>query len=104
MEILNNFSKKFKVSKEAITTRLKTLNLISEEDYKNLGLIRANFINSKRRVYQATSKMHSRKLESKERGIITTQDVIINIFIFKYFDKLQELIGEWEMKYKVLLL
>lgn len=105
-EILQNLSKKFKVSRKAILTRLKTLNLIGQEDYKRESTSleqeqssfpqKGGFINPAQKCVQEKGKQFIHYvLEAKERKIITTQDVIEYLSIkLKHLDKVQKLISK----------
>lgn len=105
-EILQNLSNKFKISKKAILTRLRTLNLINEDVYRRESLtLRKQFVGiSKtgrlmtppRKCLQEKGKQFiSFILQSKDRGIITTADAIEYLSIkLKHLDKVQELIAK----------
>lgn len=101
-EILQNLSKKFKVSRKAILTRLKTLNLIQQENYERESAAleqiplpqRRVFITPAQKCIQEKGKQFITSiLEAKERGIITTQDAIEYLSInLKHLNKVQELV------------
>jgi Zn-dependent peptidase ImmA (M78 family)/transcriptional regulator with XRE-family HTH domain len=102
-EILQNLSKKFKVSKKAILTRLRTLDLIEYDAYRRESStlmeqdvkILKGFMTPPQKCLQEKGKQFiSIILASKERGIITTQDVIEYLSIrLKHLNKIQELIA-----------
>ena len=103
-EILQKLSNKFKVSRKAILVRLKTLNLIDEEDYKRESEALDQISTSQKGKYLMPPKKCLQEkgrrfiyliLESKERGIVTTQDVVEYLSIkLKHLVKLQELVAE----------
>jgi len=102
-ELLQNLSKKFKVSQQAILTRLRTLNLIEYDMYKRESLTlkkqyvaipqKGGFITPPQKCLQEKGKQFiSIILASKERGIITTADVIDYLSVkHKYLDRITEL-------------
>jgi len=103
LEILEELSRKYKVSKKAILVRLKTLNLISHKQYK--AFIQAIeekpteekkffFLSPEKRCIQEKGeKFISTVLEGKEKGIITTHEAIEYLSIkLKYIDKIQKLL------------
>jgi len=103
-EILDNLSKKFRVSKKAVLTRLRTLNLIEYDVYKKeLETLqkqyieispKGGFISSSQKCLQEKGKQFiSSVLQAKERGVITTADTIEYLSIrLKHLDKIQEAI------------
>jgi len=102
-KLLQNLSKKFKISQQAILTRLKTLNLIDYNAYKNEFLKlkkqfeepskKGGFLSPEQKCIQEKGKRFvSIVLESKDKGIITTADVIEYLAIkYKHLNKLIEL-------------
>lgn len=104
-EILQNLSKKFKISIQAILTRLKTLSLIEDSVYRRESLtlkkqhvgiseIGGFMIPPQKCLQEKGKQFISSVLLSKERGIITTQDVIEYLSVkLKHLDKIQELIA-----------
>ena len=104
-EILDNLSKKFRVSKKAVLTRLRTLNLIEYDVYKKeLETLqkqyieispKGGFISSSQKCLQEKGKQFiSSVLQAKERGVITTADTIEYLSIkLKHLDKIQEAIA-----------
>ncbi len=103
IEILENLSRKFKVSKQAVLTRIRTLNLIEYDVYKqelsNLQKDKiskkSGFIPPPQKCLQEKGKQFiSSVLQAKERGVITTADTIGYLsFILKHLDKIQEIIA-----------
>lgn len=103
-EILENLSNKFKVSKQAVLTRLRTLDLIDNEIYEKRVLDlqkqsqeipqKRGFITPIQKCIQEKGKKFiSVVLEGKERGIITTADTIEYLSLkLKYVDKIHEAI------------
>lgn len=108
-EILQNLSKKFKVSKQAILTRLKTLNLIEDDVYRRESLtLKKQYVEISEKLTKPSftlpppqkclqekgKQFISSILQGKERGIITTQDAIEYLSIkLKHLNKIQELIA-----------
>lgn len=104
-EILQKLSKKFRVSKKAILTRLSTLNLIEDNVYKRESLTlrkqyvgiseKGGFMTLSQKCLQEKGKQFiSSVLQGKERGIITTQEAIEYLSIkLKHLHKIQELIA-----------
>lgn len=103
LEILEELSRKYKVSKKAILVRLKTLNLISHKQYetfiqaieeKSTEEKRTFFLSPEKRCIQEKGeKFISTVLEGKEKGIITTHEAIEYLSIkLKYIDKIQKLL------------
>jgi len=104
-EILDNLSKKFKVSKKAVLTRLRTLGLIEYDIYiKELETLqkqyieipkKGGFISPSQKCLQEKGKQFiSSVLQAKERGVITTADTIEYLSIrLKHLDKIQEAIA-----------
>ncbi|MEO0139478.1 MAG: XRE family transcriptional regulator [candidate division WOR-3 bacterium] len=100
-ELLENLSKKFKVSKKAILTRLRTLNYINSYEYeekvellekemKSRGKKKRVIVKPYKRCFNEKGRTFiSTVLESKESGIITTQDAIEYLSI--KLDHLREL-------------
>jgi len=105
-ELLQELSKKFKVSQKAILTRLRTLDLIEYDVYRRKSLTlrkqyvgileRGGFMTPPQRCLQGKGKRFiSFILQGKERGIITTEDVIEYLSVkLKHLDKIQELIAK----------
>jgi len=103
-EILDNLSKKFKVSKKAVLTRLRTLDLIEYDVYKKeLETLQKQYIEipekggfmspSQRCLQEKGKQFISSVLQAKERGVITTADTIEYLSIrLKHLDKIQEAI------------
>jgi len=104
-EVLQKLSKKFRISKKAILTRLRTLDLIEYDVYRReslslrkqyVGVSKiGGFMTPPQKCLQEKGKQFiSSILQGKERGIITTQDVIEYLSIkLKHLDKIQELIA-----------
>ncbi len=102
--LLEKLSNRFKVSKRAILTRLKTLNLIGEDEYKKeLAKLEKLFPTrkegylppEKRCLQEKGEKFISMVLESKERGIITTHDLVEYLSInLKHLEKLSNLVSK----------
>ncbi|MEO0204167.1 MAG: ImmA/IrrE family metallo-endopeptidase, partial [candidate division WOR-3 bacterium] len=100
-ELLENLSKKFKVSKKAILTRLRTLNYINSYEYeekvellekemKSRGKKKRVIVKPYKRCFNEKGRTFiSTVLESKESGIIPTQDAIEYLSI--KLDHLREL-------------
>ncbi|MFN3976328.1 MAG: helix-turn-helix domain-containing protein [Aquificaceae bacterium] len=103
-KVLENLSKKFKVSQKAILTKLKILNLIEQEDYERESALiektkfpqKGGFLSPEEKCIREKGKRFiSLVLESNEKGIITTQDVLEYLSIkLKHLDKVQELIAK----------
>ena len=105
-KVLKNLSKKFKISKKAILTRLRTLNAIEYDVYRRESLTLrkqyvgiseiGGFMTPPQKCLQEKGKQFvSSILQGKERGIITTQDVIEYLSIkLKHLNKIQELIAK----------
>lgn len=105
-KVLQNLSEKFKISKKAILTRLRTLGLIGYDVYRRESLTLrkqfdriskiGGFMTPPQKCLQEKGKQFvSSILEGKERGIITTQDVIEYLSIkIRHLDKIQELIAK----------
>jgi Zn-dependent peptidase ImmA (M78 family)/DNA-binding XRE family transcriptional regulator len=105
-EILENLSKKFKVSKQAILTRIKTLDLIEYNVYiKELSTLQKQHIEISKKVgffispsqkclQEKGPRFISSVLQAKERGVITTADTIEYLSVkLKHLDKIQEVIA-----------
>ena len=103
LEILEELSRKYKVSKKAILVRLKTLNLISHKQYetfiqaieeKSTEEKRTFFLSPEKRCIQEKGeKFISTVLESKEKGIITTHEALEYLSIkLKYMDRIENLL------------
>jgi Zn-dependent peptidase ImmA (M78 family)/DNA-binding XRE family transcriptional regulator len=103
-ELLQNLSKKFRVSQQAILTRLRTLNLIEYDAYRMVTqTLKKQYVETskksrfKRPSFQKCLQEKGKKfisiiLASKERGIITTADVIDYLSVkHKYLDIIAEL-------------
>lgn len=105
IEILENLSKKFKVSKKAVLTRIKALDLIEYDEYKkelsNLQKQhvktpkKAGFISPSQKCLQEKGKQFiSSILQARERGVITTAEVIEYLSVkLKHLDKIQKVIA-----------
>lgn len=103
LELIEKLSNKFKVSKKAILTRLKTLNLIEEDEYrkalakleKSLPTRKEYYLLPERRCIQEKGeKFISLVLKSKEKGVITMHDAIEYLDIkLKYLEKLLDLVA-----------
>ena len=101
-EILEEISKKYKVSKKAILVRLKTLSLINHKQYetfiqfieeKPMVEKRTFFLTPEKRCIQEKGeKFVSTVLEGKERGIITTHEAIEYLSVkLKYMNKIEKI-------------
>ena len=101
-EILEEISKKYKVSKKAILVRLKTLSLINHKQYetfiqsieeKPMEEKRTFFLTPEKRCTQEKGeKFVSTVLEGKERGIITTHEAIEYLSVkLKYMNKIEKI-------------
>jgi len=102
-ELLKNLSEKFKVSKQTILTRLRTLDLIEYDVYRReLSVLKkqyveiskvGGFMTPPQKCLQEKGKQFiSIVLASKERGIITTADMIDYLSVkHKYLDRITEL-------------
>ncbi|MCX7944138.1 MAG: ImmA/IrrE family metallo-endopeptidase, partial [Deltaproteobacteria bacterium] len=84
-DLLEQLSQKFKVSKKAILTRLRTLNLITFDEYQEQSKKleqtyqpkKKGFITPAQRCIQEKGPSFiSYVLQSKEKGIITTHDAL----------------------------
>ncbi|KUK49757.1 MAG: Putative Zn peptidase [Parcubacteria bacterium 33_209] len=103
-EIIDNLSKKFKVSKKAVLTRLRTLDLIGYDVYRReLETLQKQYIEvpkkggfispSKKCLQEKGKKFISSVLQANERRVITTADTIEYLSIkLKHLDKIQEAI------------
>jgi Zn-dependent peptidase ImmA (M78 family)/DNA-binding XRE family transcriptional regulator len=104
LQLLQNLSKKFKVSQQAILTRLRTLNLIEYDVYRTVTQTlkeqyvetskesRFKLLPPKKCLQEKGKKFVSIILASKEKGIITTADVIDYLSVkHRYLDKIAEL-------------
>ncbi|MFN3599129.1 MAG: ImmA/IrrE family metallo-endopeptidase [Aquificaceae bacterium] len=101
-ELFEKLSKRFKVSKRAMLTRLKTLNLIGEDEYKKeldklekpFPTKREGYLPPEKKCIQEKGKRFiSIVLESKEKEIITTHDLVEYLSInLKYLKNLLGLI------------
>jgi len=103
LEILEELSRKYKVSKKAILVRLKTLNLISHKKYKAfIQAIEEKPIEEKKTFFlspekkciqEKGEKFISTILESKEKSIITTHEALEYLSIkLKYMSKIENLL------------
>jgi len=105
-DILEKLSKKFKVSKKAVLTRIKTLDLIEYDVYKKVLASLENqydetskknnfFISPSQKCLQEKGKQFiSSVLQAKERGVITTADTIEYLSIkLKHVGKIQEVLS-----------
>lgn len=104
-EILNALAKKFKVSRMAILTRLRTLNLIDDELYKKaMQSLREQqeekqkmkgFMTPPKKCLQEKGKQFiSSVLQGREREIITTADLLEYLSVkLKHLDKIQKLVA-----------
>lgn len=108
IEIIENLSKKFKVSKKAILTKLRLLDVLSYEDYeeqkakiesqtqsqKNQG--KSFIINpAKKCLQEKGEKFILTILESKEKGLITTHDLLEFLSInYQNLNKLEKLLSQ----------
>jgi len=101
-EILEKLSKKFRVSKHAILTIIRSLNLINQSDYESeVRRLREEFYPKKekgfitppRKCLQEKGKQFvSLVFQSKERNLITTADVIEYLSVkLKHLNKIEEL-------------
>lgn len=105
-EVLQNLSKKFKISRKAVLKRLRTLDLIEYEVYKReLSALERQFVGTSKRtgfmtlpqkcLQEKGKQFVSSILQGKDRGIITTQDVIEYLSIkLRHLDKIQELVAK----------
>jgi len=103
LEILEELSKKYKVSKKAILVRLKTLNLINYKQYETfiqaieerpIEEKKTFFLSPEKRCIQEKGeKFISTVLESKEKGIITTHEATEYLSIkLKYMNRIEKLL------------
>ncbi|MHA2611537.1 MAG: helix-turn-helix domain-containing protein [bacterium JZ-2024 1] len=102
-ELLQNLSRKYKVSKKAVLTRLRTLGLIKQRDYESeVSLLEQPppsqkffFITPPEKCLKEKGKQFiSVVLQGREKGIITTQDVIEYLSIkLKHLDEIQEFVA-----------
>lgn len=104
-EIIDNLSKKFKVSKKAVLTRLRTLDLIGYDVYRReLETLQKQYIEvpkkggfispSQKCLQEKGKKFISSVLQANERRVITTADTIEYLSIrLKHLDKIQEAIA-----------
>ncbi len=104
--LLENLSKKFKVSKKAVLTRLRTLNLIDYATYRKEITTLENqsfesqkkgafFISPSQKCLQEKGKQFiTSVLQAKEQGVITTADAIEYLSIkLKHLGKIQRVIA-----------
>lgn len=102
-EILQNLLTKFKVNRQIILKRLKMSNLIGDDDYRrelaNLPnepgeFLQINKMTLPQKCLEEKGKQFiSLVIQSREKGIINTHDVIEYLSIkLKHLDKIQELI------------
>lgn len=101
--LLPSLSKKFRVSKHAILTRMRTLNLITEEEYEAEIASLQNVVKilSKQKAYNSPAKRCIQEkgkaftnmvLQSKERKLITLNDAIDYLSIqVKHIDRTTQL-------------
>jgi len=86
-EVLKILSQRFKVSKHAILTKLKVINVISNEEYEEISLkLKSQFIKEEKRgfslpahkrcIQEKGEKFVSIVLNAKEKEIITSADMI----------------------------
>ncbi len=103
LELIEKLSKKFKVSKQAVVTKLKFLDLITSEEYKKykealetreISEEKPVIIPPERKILQEKgSKFISIVFNSKEKGLITTQEFFELLSIKpKRLNKLEELV------------
>jgi len=103
-KIIENLSREFKVSKKAILTKLMLLNVLSYEDYEEQKAKIESKIESKKNqgksiitpakkcVQEKGEKFILTVLESKEKGLITTQDLLEFLSInYQNLNKLEKL-------------
>ncbi len=101
-EILKSLSKKFKVSRYAVLTKVRSLNLISQSDYESeKAKLKQEPIPAKGKVFikppqkcihEKGKKFVSLVLQSKERGLITTADIVEYLSVkLKHLNKIEEL-------------
>ncbi|MGC9093204.1 MAG: ImmA/IrrE family metallo-endopeptidase [Bacteroidota bacterium] len=87
LEVLNNLSNKFRVSKHAMLTRFRTLNLVTWEEYENaVSKIRSQYEKEKgvsfylpsykKCLQEKGKKFISLVMNSKKSGFITTAEAI----------------------------
>ncbi|MCX7871458.1 MAG: XRE family transcriptional regulator [bacterium] len=106
-KIIENLSREFKVSKKAILTKLMLLNVLSYEDYEEQKAKIESKIESKKNqgksiitpakkcVQEKGEKFILTVLESKEKGLITTQDLLEFLSInYQNLDKLEKLLSK----------
>lgn len=85
--MLKILSQRFKVSKHAILTKLKVINVISNEEYEEISLkLKSQFIKEEKRgfslpahkrcIQEKGEKFVSIVLNAKEKEIITSADMI----------------------------
>jgi Zn-dependent peptidase ImmA (M78 family)/DNA-binding XRE family transcriptional regulator len=103
LELIEELSKKFKVSKQAVVTKLKFLDLITSEEYKKykealetreISEEKPVIIPPERKILQEKgSKFISIVLDSKENGLITTQEFFeLSSIKPERLNKLEELV------------
>jgi Zn-dependent peptidase ImmA (M78 family)/DNA-binding XRE family transcriptional regulator len=101
-KILKSLSKKFKVSRYAVLTKIRSLNLISQSDYESeKAKLKQESFPEKGKVFitppqkcihEKGKKFVSLVLQSKERGLITTADIVEYLSIkLKHLNKIEEL-------------
>ncbi|HOL87578.1 MAG TPA: ImmA/IrrE family metallo-endopeptidase, partial [Defluviitoga tunisiensis] len=104
-EIIENLSRKFKVSKKALLTKLRILNLIGYQEYEEqkaklemqeIPEKKAFIIlPEKRCIQEKGNKFILTVLESKEKGFITTQDMVEFLSIkLNRLDKLERSLSQ----------
>jgi len=101
-DILENLSKKFRVSKHALLTKLRFLNLITQEYYESelVSLKDQPFVEKKgfltppyRCIQEKGKQFVSLVLQSKEKGSITTADMFEYLSVkLKHLHRIEELI------------
>jgi Zn-dependent peptidase ImmA (M78 family) len=101
-EILKGLSKKFKVSRYAALTKIRSLNLISQSDYEiEKAKLKLESVSAKGKVFitppqkcihEKGKKFVSLVLQSKERGLITTADIVEYLSVkLRHLNKIEAL-------------
>jgi len=101
-EILKSLSKKFKVSRYAVLTKIRSLNLVSQSDYESeKAKLKRESIPAKGKpfitppqkcIHEKGKKFVSLVLQSKERGLITTADIVEYLSVkLRHLNEIEEL-------------
>lgn len=104
IELIENLSKKLKVSKKAILLKLKIIGLLSLEDYKKLlseidlsAKKQSGFVTPYRKtILEKGRRFISYVLEARKQGIITTHDALNFLKIkLKYLPRIEKEISKY---------